>query len=163
MRRYPFVVCPVIAITVAFSLLIIGYGPSSGSGPDDRSTTTAERWQSIVDRGGGSGVWTLTKNSDGTMTVAGEWAYQNSVKCPFTGGSATLSGPSLLFTVTGTATNPSAPSGYQDSPFTLEVKGELRDGKGRGTFSISFSAQQWPPGFSGRWTATRTDGKGVTE
>jgi len=163
MRRYPFVIRTVIAATLAFGLLVIRHGPSSGGSPDDRSTTTVERWQSMVDRGGGSGVWTLIKNSDGTVTVAGEWTYQSSVKCPFTGGSAALSGPSLLFTVTGTATNPSAPSGYQDSPFTLEVKGELRDGKGRGTFTISFSAQEWPPGFSGKWTATRTEGKGVTE
>jgi hypothetical protein len=151
-----------IAATLAFVLLVIGYGPNGGSSAEDPSDTAAERWQSIVDRGGGSGVWTLTKDSDGTVTVAGEWTYQNSIKCPFTGGKATLSGSSFLFTVKGTATNSSAPSGYQDSPFTLEVKGELKDGKGRGTFAISFSAEQWPPGFSGKWNATRTEGKGVT-
>jgi len=163
MRRYPFTVCTVIALTLVFGLLVIGYGPGSGSSHGDRSTTTTRRWKSIVERGGGKGDWTLTKNSDGTVTVAGKWTYQNSIKCPFTGGSVILSGPSLLFTVKGTATNPSAPSGYQDSAFTLEVKGELKDGKGKGTNTISFSDPAWPSGFSGEWTATRTEGKGVTE
>jgi hypothetical protein len=163
MKRYPFAVCPVIAVTLVFSLFAIGYGPCSASSHDDRSTMTTERWKSTVDRGGGKGGWTFTKKSDGTVIVTGEWTYLNSITCPFTGGSVTISGPSLLFTVKGTATNSSAPSGYQDSAFALEVKGELRDGKGRGTYAITFSAPEWPSGFSGGWTATRTEGEGVTE
>ncbi len=162
MRRYPWV-CTVIAVTLVFSLFIIGYGPSRGSSNDDRSTMTTETWKSIVDRGGGKGVWTLTKKSDGTVTVTGEWTYLNSTTCPFTGGSVPLSGPVLLFTATGTATNPSAPPGYQDSPFTLKVKGILKDGRGSGTYTITFSTPAWSSGFSGEWTATRTEGKGVTE
>jgi hypothetical protein len=162
MRRYPGV-CTVIVLTLVFSLFVIGYGPSRGSSNDDRPAMTTERWKSIVDRGGGKGVWTVTKKSDGTVTVTGEWTYLNSTTCPFTGGRVILSGSSLSFTATGTATNPSAPSGYQDSPFTLNVKGELRDGGGSGTYTITFSNPAWPSGLSGGWTATRTEGKGVTE
>ena len=162
MKRYP-LVCTVIALTLVSSLFVIGYGPSGASSNDDRSTMTTERWKSIVDRGSGKGVWTLTKKSDGTVTVTGEWTYLSSTTCPFTGGSVIISGSSLLFTATGTAMNPSAPSGYRDSPFTLEVKGELRDGRGSGTYAITFSAPAWPSGYSGEWTATRTEGKDVTE
>ena len=163
MRRYRFVVCTVIGVTLIFSLFVIGYGLSSGSSNADRPAMPTERWKSIVDRGSGKGGWTFTKKPDGTVTVAGEWTYLNSIRCPFTGGSVVISGPSLLFTVTGAAKNPSAPSGFQDSPFALEVKGELKDGKGRGTYTITFSAPVWPSSSSGAWTATRTEGQGVTE
>ena len=162
MRRYP-LVCLRVAVTLTFSLFVIGYELTSGSSNDESSIMTTENWQSIVDRGGGKGVWTLTKKSDGTVTITGEWTYLNSATCPFTGGKVILSGPSLSFTATGTATNSSLPSGYRDSPFTLEVKGELGDGKGSGTYTISFSVPGWPSGFSGEWTATRTGGRDITE
>jgi len=45
----------------------------------------------------------------------------------------------------------------------LEVKGELKDGKGNGTYTISFSVPAWPSGFSGEWTATRIEGRNITE
>ena len=162
MRRYP-LVFTIIAMTLVFSLFVIGSGPSRSSRNDDRPAMTTERWQSIVDNGSGKGVWTLTKASDGTVTVSGEWTYLPSTTCPFTGGRVTLSGSSLVFTATGTATNPSAPSGYRDSPFTLDVKGELKDGGGSGTYTITFSTPVWPSGLSGEWTAKRTEGKGITE
>jgi len=162
MKQY-LLVCAIIAATLVFSLFVIWYGPSSGASNDDRSTITTERWKSTLDRGSGKGVWTFSKKADGTVSVTGEWTYVDSVTCPFSGGSVMISGSSFLFTVTGTATNLSAPAGYQDSQFTLEVKGELRDGKGYGTYTITFSATGWPPGISGKWTATRTEGKGITE
>lgn len=159
MRQYP-LACLLIAVTLVF---VIVYGQASGGGNDESSTLTTETWQSIVDRGGGKGVWTLTKRSDGTLTITGEWTYLNSTTCPFTGGRVILSGSSLSFTATGTAMNSSLPSGYRDSPFTLEVRGELRDGKGSGTYTISFSVPAWPSGSSGEWTATRTGGGDITE
>jgi len=156
-------VCAVIAVTLFFSVFVIGATPSSGSSNEDRSIMATERWESTADRGKGKGAWTFSKKSDGTVSIAGEWTYVNSITCPFSAGSVNISGPSLLFTVMGTARNSSAPQGYQDSPFTLNIKGELRDGKGTGTYTITFSATGWPPGFSGKWTATRTEGKGVIE
>ncbi len=162
MRRYLWV-GTVTVVTLVFSVFVIGYGQSSSSSNDDRSTITAERWKSTADRGSGKGVWTFSKKADGTVSVTGEWTYVDSVTCPFSAGSVMISGSSFLFTVTGTAANSSAPPGYQDSPFTLEVKGELRDGKGNGTYTITFSTTGWPSGISGKWTATRTEGKGITE
>jgi hypothetical protein len=162
MKRY-LLVPAIIAVIFVFSVFVIGYGQSSGASNDDRSTIAAERWKSTADRGSGKGVWTFSKKADGTVSVTGEWTYESSVTCPFSAGSVMISGSSFLFTITGTATNSSAPAGYQDSPFTLEVKGELKDGKGYGTYTITFSATGWPPGISGKWTATRTEGKGITE
>ena len=162
MKRYP-LVWLLIAVMLVFSLFVIGHGPTSGSSNDESSTKATERWRSIADHDGGKGVWTLTQKSDGTVTITGEWTYLNSTTCPFTGGKVILSGPSFSFTATGTATNSSLPSGYRDSPFTLEAKGELRDGKGSGTYTISFSVPAWPSGFSGEWTATRIEGRNITE
>jgi hypothetical protein len=155
MRRY-LVVCTVIAATLLFSLFGIGYAT------DDYSIMATERWESIADGSNNQGVWTFSQKSDGAVTVAGEWTY-GGLTCPFTGGSVTISGPSVSFTAMGTARNSSAPPGFQDSPFTLTVKGETRDGKGKGTYSIIFSATGWPPGFSGKWQATRTEGGGISE
>jgi len=162
MKRY-LLVCTIIALTLVFSLFVIGHGASGSASNDDRPTITTERWKSTADRGSDKGVWAFSKKADGPVSVTGEWTYQSSVTCPFNAGSVMISGPSFLFTITGTATNSSAPAGYQDSPFTLEVKGELKDGKGYGTYTITFSATGWPPGISGKWTATRTEGKGITE
>ena len=58
MRRYRFVVCTVIGVTLIFSLFVIGYGLSSGSSHADRPAMPTERWKSIVDRGSGKGGWT---------------------------------------------------------------------------------------------------------
>jgi type 1 fimbria pilin len=157
MRRY-ILLCTVITVTLVFSLLGIGYAT------DDSPITRTERWESTADGSNSKGVWTFSKKSDGGVTVAGEWTYVD-FTCPFTGGSVTISGPSVSFTATGTARYSSAtiPGGFQDSPFTLEVKGETRDGKGKGTYSITFSATGWPSGFSGKWQATRTEGGGISE
>jgi len=55
MRRYP-LVCLRVAVTLTFSLFVIGYELTSGSSNDESSIMTTENWQSIVDRGGGKGV-----------------------------------------------------------------------------------------------------------
>jgi len=155
--------CMVIAVMLIVGVFVGGYGLRSGGAADAGPVVATERWESITERGNGKGVWTLSKHSDGTLSIAGEWAYAGSVTCPFNEGSVTMAGPSFAFTAEGTATNASAPLGYQTSPFALKVEGETRGGKGSGTYAITFSAAAWPPGFSGKWTATRTEGEGITE
>jgi hypothetical protein len=150
-------VCAGIALTLAFSLFGIGY--AAGDGP----AAATERWESATERGEGAGVWTLSQQADGSVMVAGEWTYEGSITCPFTGGSVQISGPAVSFTVQGTATYALAPSGFQNAPFTLKVKGETSDGKGQGTYVINFNAPNWPPGVSGGWQATRTEGGGITQ
>ncbi|OGP55512.1 MAG: hypothetical protein A2Y65_12380 [Deltaproteobacteria bacterium RBG_13_52_11] len=156
MRQHPWV-CTVIAVALIFSLSGIGYTAA------DSPAVATERWQSTVDDGNDKGVWTVSKKSEGQVVVSGVWTYLGIVNCPFTGGSVTISGPVFSFIATGTATNLSAPQGYQDSPFTLEVKGETGGGKGSGSYAISFTMTGWPQDLSGKWTATRIEGGGITE
>jgi hypothetical protein len=156
MRRHPWI-SAVIAVTLIFSSLAIGYTAA------DIPIAATERWQSAADGGSDKGMWTISKKPDGQVAVSGVWTYLGTVNCPFTGGSAQISGPVLSFIATGTATDSSAPSGFQDSPFTLQVKGEMRGGKGSGSYAMRFTTAGWPQDFSGTWTATRIAGGSITE
>jgi hypothetical protein len=105
---------------------------------------------------------------DSTVIVEGEWIYNatlfnenEEIRCPFTGGLATISGQSVSFTASGTARFTSNPN--QTSPFTLEVEGTTNNGQGGGSFTITFTQPGWPSEFSGGWTATRESGSGITE
>ncbi len=155
--RMPPWVCIVVALSFIVGLIGIGYTAAGGA------AVATERWEARVDNGSDKGVWTLSRKPDGQVVVAGVWTYSGTVKCPFTAGAMTISGPVFSFVATGTATNTDAPSGYQESPFTLEVKGEATGGKGSGSYAISFTTAGWPPNLSGKWTATRVEGKGITE
>lgn len=150
-------ICAVIAVSLIFCS--VGIGSTAAASP----AAATERWQSAVDNGTDKGIWTLSKKSDGQVAVSGVWTYMGIVNCPFTGGSVKISGPVLSFLATGTATNTDAPAGYQESPFTLEVKGEATGGKGSGSYTISFTTAGWPQEVSGKWTATRVEGGGITE
>ena len=164
MKQYV-LMCMVIAVMLICGVFFGGYGLRSGGTADRGPVVATEHWESITERGNGTGEWTLSKQSDGTLSIDGQWTYtyMGNVTCPFNEGNVTMAGPSFAFTAEGTATNASAPRGYQTSPFTLKVEGETRDGKGSGTYTITFSAIEWPSGFSGKWTATRTGGEGITE
>ena len=149
--------CMAIAVMVICGVSIVGYAA------DDNTVAATERWESKTERGGGEGEWTLTKQPDGQLGIAGEWTYTGTITCPFNEGSVVMEGPSFSFTAEGTATNASAPPGYQTSSFTLKVKGVTRGGEASGTYSITFVVPEWPRGFSGKWTAKRTAGEGITE
>lgn len=155
MKRH-IVMCIVIGVMFIVGVFILGYA-------DDNPVAATERWESTTERGGGEGVWTLTKQPDGQLGIAGDWTYTGIIICPFNEGSVTMAGPSFSFTAEGTATNASAPPGYQTSPFILKVKGETRSGEASGTYAITFFVPEWPRGMSGKWTATRTAGEGITE
>lgn len=154
-----------IGVMLIVGVFILGYGPRSGSAADDNPVVATERWESTTERGSGEGEWTLTKQSDGTLSIAGKWTYMymGTATCPFNEGIVTMEGPSFTFIAKGEATNISAPPGYQTSPFTLKVKGETRSGEASGTYTITFSVLEWPPGVSEKWTAIRTAGEGITE
>jgi hypothetical protein len=154
MRRHPWVI-----VLLAASLIV----SVPGTGSSAAGATTTERWQARADSGSDKGEWTLAKNADGQVAVTGVWTYMGTVRCPFTGGSMKIAGPVISFVATGTATNTDAPPGYQESPFTLEVKGEAAGGKGSGSYAIRFATAGWPQDFSGTWQATRVEGTGITE
>ena len=164
MKRHPLMTM-VISVMLVFGVFIVGYGLRSGSAADDNPVAATERWESTTERGGGEGEWTVTKQSDGTLSIDGEWiyTYMGNVTCPFNEGIVKMEGPSFSFIAEGEATNDSAPPGFETSPFTLKVKGKTRSGEASGTYTISFSVPEWPPAMSGKWTAIRAAGGGITE
>jgi hypothetical protein len=146
----------IIAVLLVFAL--------SGTGHAQSPAAATEKWQSVVDDGKGTGEWTFTRKADGQVDVSGIWIYDKTVKCPFTTGRVTIASYSAFsFIVKGTATDSAAPSGYQQSQFTLEVKGQAADGKVSGTYAISFYTEGWPRNLTGKWTASKVEGGGITQ
>ena len=124
-----------------------------------------EQWGLILDGGPGSGNCTLIEKQDGTITADGDWVYTYqgaNVSGPYSDAPVTITGSSISFTASGTATNPSAPVGYQISPFTLSITGTAFSGHGSGTFTLTFTTFGWPSNISGDWEGTRTSGSGIT-
>ena len=134
-------------------------------GNEELTTIATEVWESETEDGSGSIEWTIELKSDDSITIEGTWTHINSgatTTCPFSDGTVTVDGDSLTITVSGTANNPSAPTGYQNSPFELNVVGNTQVGNFTGTFKITFSGTGWPSEISGTTTATRTEGSGIT-
>ena len=131
----------------------------------EASAAKTEQWELIYNGGQGSGNCTLNKGQNGTLTADGNWTYNYegaNVSGPYSNAPVTIAGASISITASGTATNPSAPPGYQTSPFTSSTSGKAHDGHGSGTFTITFSNPVWPSSISGTWTGTRKSGSGIT-
>jgi hypothetical protein len=133
--------------------------------PPPLSAGTIEKWKLIFDDGQGSGTLTLIKKPDGTVTADGDWIYTylgDNVSASYSNAPVTIAGSAISITTSGIATNPSAPPGYQTSPFTSVVSGKACNGRGSGTFITTFTTYGWPPSLSGSWEGTRTFGSGIT-
>ena len=134
----------------------------------EASAENTEHWDFILnDSAGGQGSSNCTlKKQDGTVTADGDWNYTSSqgqyAYGSYLNASATIAGASISVTASGTATSPSAPPGYQTSPFTLQISGSACNGHGSGTFKITFSNPAWPPPIDGTLTGTRKSGSGIT-
>lgn len=122
----------------------------------------SEDWDYILDYGQGSGNLTLTEQQDGSIIVDGSWSYLYYgafATGSFTNGSATISGASVSFTASGTATHPLV----TPSAFTMYVNVTTNNGQASGTYTLTFSNPSWPSGFSGSLVATRASGSGITQ
>ena len=157
-----------LAVLIIFALSFTSCDKDDKATGPSESYIATEEWNSIVDQGTGSGSWKFSMKADSSVIVDGEWIYNidlygtnYEIKCPYTDGQATISGSSLSFTASGTAKFTADPS--QTSPFTFNIEGTTDNGQGSGTYTISFTAQGWPPQLSGSWTATRTSGSGITK
>jgi hypothetical protein len=131
----------------------------------EASSAKTEQWKLILNGGQGSGNCTLIEIQDGTVTADGDWIYTyqgQNVSGTYSDAPVTIAGASISITASGTATNPSAPQGYQTSPFTLSINGRACNGHGSGTFTITFNTFGWPSGISGSLKGTRTSGCGIT-
>jgi hypothetical protein len=153
---------PLASIRIAIVLSLPCLLPAAGHAQSPAAAT--ERWQSTVDGGKGTGEWTFTRKADGQVDVSGVWIYDNTVRCPFTTGRVNIASYSAFsFAVKGTAKDSAAPTGYQESQFTLEVKGEAGGDGVRGTYTISFYTTGWPRNLTGKWTASKVEGGGITQ
>ncbi len=131
----------------------------------EASAGKTEQWKLSLNGGQGSGNCTLNKGQNGTVTADGNWTYNYqgaNVSGPFSNAPVTIAGASISITASGTATNPSAPPGYQTSLFTSTITGRAYNGRANGTFTITFTTFGWPPSIKGTWTGTRKSGSGIT-
>ena len=131
----------------------------------EASAAKTEQWELIFNGGQGNGNCTLNKGQNGTVTADGNWTYNyqgDNVSGPYSNAPVTIAGSSISITASGTATNPSAPPGYQTSPFTSSISGKACNGHVNGTFTIAFTTFGWPSSISGTWKGTRTSGRGIT-
>lgn len=154
-----------IVMTVIGSLAACGGGGGGPSGVAPAAVVGTEVWSGSSDNGQGSLNYTLSKDANGTVTASGTWNIVYAgyhVSCPFTTGPITITGNSVAFTGSGTATTPDAPAGYQSSSFTVTADGTVGSGQASGTYTITYSTYGWPPSVSGSWTAQRTSGSGIT-
>jgi len=150
-----FLIFHVIALAILFNYNSLAYA----------DLVNSEEWEISVDSGSGYGQWTGKENSDGSITVDGEWTYVYNgaeVNCPFTNGIGEVSGESFSFSATGTATVSGAPAGYNTSIFTLNVSGTTANNFGNGDYRISFNQFGWPSTLSGDWHGDLISGGGIT-
>ena len=118
----------------------------------EAAAVKTEQWELIFNGGQGRGNCTLNKGQNGTVTADGNWTYNYqgaNVSVPYSNAPVTIAGASISITASGTATNPSAPPGYQTSPFTSSISGKACNGHGSGTFTITFTTLGWPSSISG--------------
>ena len=144
-------------------LVIMVYSDDACTLPPSPEIT--EYWKLALDDGQGSSNLTLIKKQDGTSIADGNWTYNylgSDVSGLYTEASVTIAESSILITASGIATNPSAPPGYQTSPFTLTIIGTALDGKGSGTFTTAFQSVGWPDRISGSWEGKLRSGGGIT-
>ncbi len=126
------------------------------------TTLSVEHWDFILTQGAAEGTWTLTGETDGSITVDGVITSPD-VTLIFEDGLVTISGPAFYFTASGIATSSTAPPDSNTSPFTFMVNGTTDNGQGSGGYTLTFTAYGWPEPIESNWEATRTSGAGITE
>ena len=157
-------ICFVIPL---FILILFAGCKKDESNPAANSVAATEEWAAIMDNDSTNhGQLTYKKSSDGSITVNGTWQYPyqgTTVQFVISSGTATVVDTVITLNVQGTATNPAAPAGFQNSAFTESISGSASNGKSAGTYTISFSTFGWPSNLQGTFTASRMSGGGVTK
>ncbi|MCX5870851.1 MAG: hypothetical protein NTY00_09525 [Deltaproteobacteria bacterium] len=151
--------CNCILLTLITATTLLLFIPISAY-----SSEKTEQWE-LIDDGRGQANVTLIQAQDGTITSDGNWVYNYqgaSVSGSYANAPMTISGSSISINATGTATNPSAPAGYNTSPYTLSINGTVFNGQGDGSFTITFQAIGWPNKITGIWGGKRISGSGIT-
>jgi len=157
-RKAGILYCVFVAVMAA----LFGCGGGDGGSKEAASTVAEEQWSGTTLNGNSAKI-TLSKSSDGTITSSGSLSSLfDKVTCPFSSAPVTISGTTISFTTSGTATKEES-SGQITSPFTLRMDADMIYGQTRnGSFTLSFSAAGWPSSVSGSWSAKKLSGSGIT-
>jgi hypothetical protein len=159
-------VCTCFTILLSILLIFIACQKDKNN-PAAPTIVATEVWGYIIDNDSTNhGDATFEKKSDGNITESANWffGFQNTiVECPFEGGKVTVADTVLSISAQGTATNPAAPTGYQNSAFTINISGSAHNGQSSGVWSIAFSTLGWPSTLQGTFSATRKSGSGITK
>lgn len=154
------------AILLSILTILIGCTKDENN-PTAPTIVATEEWEFIMDNDSSNhGQATFEKKSDGSVSAQAIWyfVYQGStVQCPFESGDVTVADTAISYTGQGTATNPAAPTGYQNSAFTVNVSGVAYNGNSHGTWSIAFTTFGWPSNLQGTFIGTRKSGSGITK
>ena len=159
--KHPIRLCILISI-----ILILMSCSEDKNNPASPTVVATEVWGFIMnDDSTNHGETTFIKKSNGIITQNALWyfGYQNAiVECPFENGTVTIADSIMSIVAQGTANNPVAPPGFQNSSFGINVGGIIRNGRSHGSWSISFSTFGWPALLQGTFTAIRKSGSGIT-
>ena len=126
-----------------------------------------EEWAS-ADDGLTTGTYVFVQTQMRDVLVHGEWHHvdpPDDVVGPFTNGVVSISNAVVHFSASGTAynSNPSIPSGYETSPFTLTVDGIMSNGYGTGVSTTRFTRTGWPSSRSATWSGVLLRGTHITK
>jgi hypothetical protein len=151
-------------ITVLIAVAFTSYAQESKTALKTTTPTVVatEEWYATMDNDAAN-HWTqiFQKYSDGTITITGSWVHPPTESSDYT-GVLTVDGINTSITLQGTATNLTAPVGYQTSPFTFSSTGVANNGTATGTYTINFTTAGWPASWQGTFSSTRTSGSGIT-
>lgn len=159
----------IISASILILVLSISSCKVSESNPSDANTTVVatEVWYAVVNNDTSNyGTYAFEKFNDGSIKASGSWVshYNGAeVKCPFSKGEVVIKDTIVTFKGQGTATNLSAPVGYQNSPFTMLSTGVVKNGQSTGSYYIKFTMMGWPDSVGGNFVANRTSGSGITK
>ena len=161
---------PFLFVGIILSFLSFAYPTQGVEGNQEQasysSSEKSEQWDYILDNGQGSGNLIFYEIQAGNVYADGNWEYTHQGMTgvsTFTEAIVSISGKNIQITVTGIAESPTAPPGYNTSPYTLIITGEAYNGQGNGTFVITYQTFGWPDRISGVWEGGRISGGGITE
>lgn len=159
----PILFTVIISVTTGCSVAPGTSSGNSGGGSSNGGTAVATEVWKITSSypAGTTGSLTLSKSSDGSISVSGSWTNVSSTygttTCPFAGGYATVNGNNFYFTGSGTAYN-----GSSQSAFTATLTNSIAtNGYMYANFSVIFKASGWTS-MSGTIYATRISGSNIT-
>lgn len=152
-----------LSLFITFTL----FNCSKDNSPSGPTYIASEVWSFIYNNDSSLKYFNnFKKNTGGSVVIAGTWILKkdtSKVICPFFDSPVSFINDSTLhFIGNGNAYCNGFPPGQQNSTFNLSVEGIFKNGIATGNWSITFSSPYWPPSALGTFSASRTNGSGIT-